>query len=147
LAQKKDDYCKSGTNLKSNLSFVNFSEQEILTRASKLGVSLGSNSVKISSSVSLIKNQEVDRGITYLKNNFKEVVSDEFQSLVLPRASTLSEDLLEEEEEGLAVSMVGNKTPGKRTTRVKSSRKKKSKDFGLSLRRSERIVKINKGLK
>jgi hypothetical protein len=45
--------------------------------------------------------------------------------LVLPRATTLSEDLHEEEEKGLVDSMGCNKLPGKRTIKVKGTRMKK----------------------
>jgi hypothetical protein len=50
-------------------SFLSLTDNEIMCKASKLGVSLGASDSQIASSIKNIKNIEVDRRISYLKNN------------------------------------------------------------------------------
>jgi hypothetical protein len=92
LAQKKNGHASAGThhNLKSKVSFLSLSNNQIVARASKLGVSLGVYVDQVASSVQKIKSIEIDHRITYLKNNLVNDVHLDTNSLVICRAVNLS---------------------------------------------------------
>ena len=100
LAQRRDFPTASGTPFKYNHSILNIPNEVIVSRAAKLGVSLGVSPSQVASSVNKIKNVEVERSITFLKKNLPDVEGDDPYSLVVRRASRLSEDLISDEEEG-----------------------------------------------
>jgi hypothetical protein len=65
LAERRFHAITPGT--RPNLSFSKFSDFEIESRATTLGVSLGSNASEINCSISALKQIEEDCRITYLK--------------------------------------------------------------------------------
>jgi hypothetical protein len=91
LAKRRIHAITPGT--RSNLSFSKFSDFEIETRATTLGVSLGSNASETKRSISALKQIEEDRRITYLKNNLNENLEEERDCSILCTANQLSSDL------------------------------------------------------
>jgi hypothetical protein len=69
LAQKKDDTYFSGTceKLKSRLSFLSLMDDEIMCKASKLGVSLGASDSQIASSIKTLNFLKLIVGSIILK--------------------------------------------------------------------------------
>jgi hypothetical protein len=57
-----------------------------------LGVSLGDSLDKVPTSVKVIKNLEIECKVTFLKNNLESLSMNDSQSLVVSRATNLSED-------------------------------------------------------
>ena len=86
-----------GTNLNARFSILSFPHKEIVDRASKLGVSLGTNDLSASVSASLIKQYEIERSATMLQHNLKDNYDDHPHSLILHKASCLTEDLEEDD--------------------------------------------------
>ena len=97
VAQKKNDSFGQGMTHPQPLSILSFSDSQIIHNASLLGVSLGSSSVDRIASAQLIKDTELQRTLTILKNN--EGVSENGGGvgpcLVASHASDLSEDLVD----------------------------------------------------
>jgi hypothetical protein len=83
---------------KSRLSFSALPNSEIGARANKLGISLGANESEINKSVSLLKQCEEDRRITYLQNNLNSCIDEDPDSNVLAMASSLCSDLALEDQ-------------------------------------------------
>jgi hypothetical protein len=141
LAQHKNDLPGSGIKQKSSLSFVSFSEKDIVAKATSLGVSLGSSTEQVSKSVSTIKNLELQRNVVFLKNNLGRDVDEEQHSLVLSRATNLCEDLDDEDDEFLGDTL----GPLSKNSVVPRARnKKKEMEVRVPVRRSARIFKIQK---
>jgi hypothetical protein len=125
---------------KSNLSFSKFSDSEIETRATRLGVSLGSNATETKRSISALKLLEEDRRITYLTNNLNESLGEEMDCGIICTANHLSSDLAIEDRDG----PVGDASDPILDLPIKMLRKrnkKKVSTVGVSVRRSTRINK------
>jgi hypothetical protein len=84
---------------RSNLFFSKFSDFEIETRATTLGVSLGLNASETKRSISALKQLEEDRRITYLKNNLNENLGEEMDCSIISTANQLSSDLASEDRD------------------------------------------------
>jgi hypothetical protein len=141
LAQHKNDLPGSGNKQKSLLSFVSYSKKDIVAKATSLGVSLGSSTEQVSKSVSTIKNLELQRNVVFLKNNLGQDVDEEQHSLVLSRATNLCEDLDDEEDEFLGDTL----GPLSKNLAIPRARnKKKELEVRVPVRRSARIIKIQK---
>jgi hypothetical protein len=129
---------------RSNLSFSKFSDFEIETRATTLGVSLGSNDLETKRSISALKQIEEDRRITYLKNYLNENLEEERECSILCTANQLSSDLAIEDRD----EPVGDSSDPILHMPIKMFRKRNKRNastLGVSVRRSTRISK--KGLK
>ena len=72
-------------------------------------------------SVTVLKEVEDTRRVTFLKNNMPPTVDDDQHSLVVRRATNLSEDLVDEIEEGL-VDQLDKLNQHKTNTRAKCTR-------------------------
>jgi hypothetical protein len=91
LAERRIHAITPGT--KSNLSFSKFSDIDIETRATTLGVSLGTNASEIKHSITSLKQLEEDRRITYLKNNLNNNLGEETDCSIMCTANQLCSDL------------------------------------------------------
>ena len=140
MAQRRNDLRTSGKSVNRKLSFLELPTDEIVRRASKLGVSLGKSPVEVSNAVFGIKQVEESRALTILKNSLNNLDENSEQSLVMRNAYNLSEDLGEEDDEPLLDQM------GLITEKVSAPcRRGKNKGTGLVVqRRSARIEKIRK---
>jgi hypothetical protein len=138
LAERRMHAVTPGT--KSNLSFSKFSDSEIETRATSLGVSLGSDASETKRSICALKMLEEDRRITYLTNNLNENLGKETDCGIICTANRLSSDLAIEDRD----EPVGDCSdpildlPIKMLTK---KNKKKVSTVGVSVRRSTRIIK------
>jgi hypothetical protein len=92
LDQRKDESVGILHKSKSKLSFVSFSDNKIVEKVGRLGVSLGDSLDKVPTSVKVIKNLEIECKVTFLKNNLESLSTNDSQSLVMSRATNLSED-------------------------------------------------------
>jgi hypothetical protein len=142
LAERRFHAITPGT--RPNLSFSKFSDFEIESRATTLGVSLGSNASETKCSISALKQIEEDRRITYLKNNLNENLEEERECSILCTANQLSSDLVIEDRD----EPVGDSSDPILDIPIKMFRKRNKRNastLGVSVRRSTRINK--KGLK
>jgi hypothetical protein len=142
LAERRTHAITPGT--RSNLSFSKFSDFDIETRATTLGVSLGSNASETKRSISALKQLEEDRRITYLKNNLNENSGEERECSIICTANQLSSDLAIEDRD----EPVGDSSDPILDMPIKMLRKTNKRNastLGVSVRRSTRINK--KGLK
>ena len=101
MAVRRDSMERTGTSPNPRCSFVSFSKELIVSRASKLGISLGTSPSQIENSVENLKVLEESRNLTFLQNNLPPLAEGESHSLVMRKASNLCEDLDNEEAEGL----------------------------------------------
>jgi hypothetical protein len=125
---------------KSNLSFSKFSDSEIETRATTLGVSLGSTASETKRSIGALKLLEEDRRITYLTNNLNENLGEETDCDIICTANHLSSDMAIEERDG----PMGDSSDPSLDMPIKMLRKRNKKKVptvGVSVRRSTRINK------
>ena len=127
-------------NTKSMHSILAFSDKQIADRASKLGVSLWENDKEIFNSAMLIKKSLIERSICILDNKFKNNEDVQPFSLILNRASALTEDLVDEENDR---RMEDQSDFPVLSDTVKRTRKRRVY-FGTSKRRSARIKIQNK---
>ena len=74
-----------------------FSDDQIVDRAAKLGVSLGTSQLEKIKAVKNLKDSEFNRSLVSLKKNVGLADADEPQNLILNRAASLSEDLEDDE--------------------------------------------------
>jgi hypothetical protein len=136
IAQRRDDLQEQGTSLPRNLSLLAFSDEDIVEKASSLGVSMGSSKKSGISAAKLIKENELQRALTIL-NKSDTVVDKEFvdsSNLLVSKASNLCEDLVDEEN-----SMIDDQVEHLiHDTKKNQSRRKKSYDRS-KVRRSTRI--------
>ena len=124
-----------GTNLNARFSILSFSDKEIVDKASKLGVSLGSDVLTASNSVSLIKKSEKERSVFLLQHNLKNNYDEHPHSLILNKASCLTEDL---EEDDVSRNLEDMTDFSVQSEKVKRTRKKRVYS-GSNKRRSTRI--------
>jgi hypothetical protein len=99
IAQRRDDIQMPGTRAPNALSILAFSDDQIVQKASTLGVSLGCSQKNRMAAASLIKETEVQRSLTILKKNDAVVDKGLFDSsnMLVSRASNLCEDLVDDE--------------------------------------------------
>jgi hypothetical protein len=140
LAQRRNEQLLTGTSNTSNPSIIHMSSDQIVSRANKLGISLGNSTEQVLKSVQKIKSLESDRHVTFLKNNLNSVDPSVSPSLVISRASSLSEDLVDDDTESimdhsdaLTLRLVDN---------IVGRRKRKDKEVKLAVRKSARILKL-----
>jgi hypothetical protein len=131
---------------KSNLSFSKFLDIDIETRATTLGVSLGTNASKIKQSITSLKQLEEDRRITYLKNNLNENLGEEMDCSIMCTANQLCSDL-EIEDRDAPVGDSADPTLDMPIKLLRRRNKKSVSTLGVSVRRSTRINNFKKGLK
>jgi hypothetical protein len=77
------------------ISILNFADNVIIQKASRLGVSLGDSPSLIDVSVKIIKETENERHLTMLKSKVSS--NDDPQNLFVSKVSGLCEDLAEED--------------------------------------------------
>jgi hypothetical protein len=99
IAQRRDDLQGQGNNLNTAFSILSVSENEIIDRASILGVSLGESPTQVSKSVGLIKEVEINRALTILKKNVQATDCEDVRphALIVSRASNHCENLSDDE--------------------------------------------------
>jgi flagellar biosynthesis regulator FlaF len=98
-AQANADDTQSMQTNKSS-SFLSFSPDHIIRRANSLGVSLGSTRSEAIASAKIILDNELNRSITMLRTSEENGSrkEDAPQCLIVNRASSLCEDLADEED-------------------------------------------------
>jgi hypothetical protein len=115
-AQTRDDILYSGTKIPSRFTIASIPNHEVVSRASKLGISLGLSPSNISASVNIIKDLDLQRTLVILKQ--KEYTaskeSNDSTSFVMNDVSRLSNDLVDEEQDTLK----DHKDPPSKPTRV-----------------------------
>jgi hypothetical protein len=129
-----------GTALASKLSISYISDDVIISRAQKLGVSLGTSANEVATSIKDLKDVEKQRELTILERN-KNISEDDPHNLFVSKVSGLCEDLTEEDGFGL------DDHTDQICPEVKSSRgckKKAVKVETTKVRRSARIRKNQK---
>jgi hypothetical protein len=133
LAQRRNENFAQGTSQPHSL--LNFTDEQIIHNAAVLGISMGSSVTEQFSAAHKIKDNELQRTITILKNN-ESVTGEKVPCLVVSHASDLvadlddDEHLLNDNDNLLCTSPVVNKT--------RRNKKKKSYDKN-KVRRSNRI--------
>ena len=138
LAQRRD--LTEGTNLNPLCTILSFSDDQIIARAAKLGVTLGTSQFEKIKSAKAIKDNELDRTVHLLQKNIGSTGLEDPQNLILNRAASLSEDLVEDE---FARDLEDQLDPIVPFERTKKSRPRKY--YSTSTRRqSVRINKQNK---
>jgi hypothetical protein len=123
---------------KSKLSFSALSNSEIGARANKLGISLGANESEITISISLLKQSEEDRRITYLQNNLNSCIDENSDSNILATANSLCSDLALEDQ----IEPIDNLSDPSLFMPIKCLKKQKKKPdtkLGVAVRRITRI--------
>lgn len=103
LLQRRDS--TPGKNLNPNFSLLSIPDERIIDHATRLGVSLGATTQTSKNSVKLIKESEAKRQLHILEKNISASLNDNGNptSLVLDRASCLSEDMDDDELLGAEV--------------------------------------------
>ena len=81
---------RSGTSSYSKLSICSFSASDILSKADRLGISLGATDEQKNLSILGLLHTENSRSLSFLKNNMNIATEDQSNNLVLKRASNLS---------------------------------------------------------
>ena len=98
LFQRRRTPTPAGTKSQSKLSFFSLPDHNIVGRAERLGDVVGNTLEQKLASVSTVKEIEKSRSITYLKNNMHPMEEGDENSLVVRRATNLSEDLIDDDE-------------------------------------------------
>jgi hypothetical protein len=139
ILHDRESCTERGTSFMSKFSFVSFPNDEVVARASRLGVSLGCSPSQVTSSVKKINDIDMLRTLVMLKKNEDKVKkgSGEPSNLVLQKAKDLSFDLEEEEQQGSEGQKDLNPLHGKQ----KRSYKKKVTEVSLARRCSARLKK------
>lgn len=102
LALARDVDFGSGNSRAHHFSIASIPNEVVIDRADKLGVSLGLSPTEISTSISHIKDVDLQRTLTILQK-LDDVENHHLStdsSLVLHKATYLSTDLVEEEHKG-----------------------------------------------
>jgi hypothetical protein len=135
IAQRRDEFLAQGKGLTPKFSILNLSDSEILARAEKLGVSLGSDENSNMASVKQIKEIELNRTLTMLEkiNTVVEQENDPHNMLV-SKMSELCEDIMPDEVSSDVVH------PVVRGIESKQTQKRTRKNYnGTAVRRSTRV--------
>jgi hypothetical protein len=139
LSAAKNTGSFTGKSENSKFFLSSISNDDVLDRADKLGVSLGESPRTTLDTINLIKNADTARTMIMLTKNLEEKLGrpDDSNSEVLNHASLLSSDLGENEGEGsddiLGLTLAEIK--------LKSLLKKKKKKKKVQVRRSKRLNK------
>jgi hypothetical protein len=136
LAQAKNACPFSGTSTHSKFSLVSLSNDTFISRAAKLGVSLGDSPSKVSKTIRSIKDNDCKRTIILLTKNLegKSLGADQQQASIIDQATDMSLDLI---EEGFQVSEETNDISG--SSKLKKVYKRKHKVVPKVVRRSVRL--------
>lgn len=99
IAQSKDASSCVGKSLSPKFSITNMSDDEIMHKAERLGISLGKSEGEVVKSIKGIKLLEEDRILTILQKNIDEYINkeDDPTTLVMSKVSTLCNDLAEDD--------------------------------------------------
>jgi hypothetical protein len=99
LAQRRDNMMAQGTNLNNKFSILSFSNDEIINRASRIGVFLGETDVARRASAQIIKDNEMHRSLVILKKKEQNNIGEDGgpHNLLVSRVSNLCDDLVDEE--------------------------------------------------
>jgi hypothetical protein len=133
IAKKRGETPVIGKSPSKLTSIISFADDHIVQSAVSLGVSLGNSHLECIKSVRLIKDVELQRTLTMLKNSdYVEGSRDTAACLAVTRASVLCDDLEEDEhlDDDSHVPVV--------ITKEKKIRKKKIYDNN-NVRRSKRV--------
>jgi hypothetical protein len=124
----------SGMSQSPKYSILSISDDEILDKATRLGVSLGSSIQVAKNSIQCLKDKESERLLTILQK--KSTSMDEGpSSLVVTRVSNLCEDLIDDEDNTLGSEEVLDS----HITEVKEQKKRQRKIYDMTkVRRSTR---------
>ena len=100
-AAERDSFL-SGTHSATKFSIASIPKDVVVARASKLGVSLGSNSREVDDSISRLNDVDLDRTLVMLKRNEEKqkIMLETEGCSILNKALELSTDLEEEEQSG-----------------------------------------------
>ena len=141
LRAKEKDFDYSGTDLIHEFTIASLSNDEVVARATKLGVSLGKSPSQIENSVDLLKDVDLNRTLIMLKKKdaLLSTIDNDAESLVLNQAISLAGDLLDEE----AIAAADHKDPPVKVKDARFSRVRKKKVVGdvSTVRRSARLKK------
>jgi hypothetical protein len=131
LAARRTPSSTQGTNFIKKLNFVDLPDSEIEHRASILGISLGQSLDQVLSSIKSLKKLEVQRNLIFLNKSTN--LGEDSSSLVLSKASNLSEDLVDADNDDHEDLMHVPLIKWRNKNKIKSSR---------LIRRSSRIKKL-----
>jgi hypothetical protein len=136
LAQRRDELLSQGTAPSTKYLVLKFSNDDILSRASGMGVSLGVSLDSKLKSVKIIKDTELQRSLPILKKAESSVEPNDLDShnLVVSKFSNLCDDLVDEEN----CSIMGDVGTTVSTFPPARSRTRKVYDKS-SVRRSKRL--------
>jgi hypothetical protein len=137
LTERRQSSATPGISCVKKLSFADLPDDDVASRADRLGICLGDSSVTIKKSIHCIKELEKSRNLVFLN---KSIHADEYDSssLFLSRASNLSEDLIDDVDK----EMPDHEGPSNLFKQI--NQKKISRPINkLTVRRSARINKLN----
>jgi hypothetical protein len=127
----------STTASSSSFSIASIPDDVVISRASTLGVSLGSTEAHVRSSIHHIKDLDLQRTLVMLQRNEDRVKKGDVNNsnLVLEQAIELSADLKEDEQLGLQ----GQKGLTSIVEKQKRTYKKKISEVSVATRTSARL--------
>jgi hypothetical protein len=101
LSQRFDPISSGNDNHKASLTSL--SDEDILAKASRLGISLGKNKHEVLKAVQSIKEVDVNQSLVILKKNVNTQLNKEegHDSLLISKFSSLTGDLTIEEEQDI----------------------------------------------
>jgi hypothetical protein len=136
IAKHRNQALDSGKSNLSKYSIASFPNELIVTRAAKLGVSLGGTPTQVLNAVNNLKGVDLQRTLVMLKRNEEKIKNsvDEVSTAVLQDAIDLSVDLEEEEQQG----SFGHEDQVLPVIKKKRVVKKKQTEY-TSVRRSKRL--------
>ena len=96
MAKIRDTEASTGLSLNTNIFVLHFSENDIMHRADKLGISLGDNNREVVTSINELLDLETDRAMVMLKNlaAVKPKQESEINELGMCELEGLCEDLV-----------------------------------------------------
>jgi hypothetical protein len=138
-ASARDPSHYSGTKISPHFTIASFSDEVILSRANKVGVSLGNSNGQISESIKLLKETDVARTLFMLKRKEENLSEkEEFHiTNLIDEADKLCDDLAEENDfltEDHKETLIFPKKPVK-------INKRKPKEVKVATRHSARLRK------
>jgi hypothetical protein len=136
ITQQRNNVYSPGIASPQKFSFTSFSHDEIVSRALRIGVSLGKNLDEELDSVRNLKSIEEERNIRILQKNIDETLREDDgpSNLLVSDIASLCEDLIEDEGEDLSSIAVEQSCP---TAHHKKTRQRKVYDLSR-VRRSSR---------
>jgi hydrogenase maturation factor HypE len=136
LTQARKEGSLTGTQSFSKFSLNSLSNDTVINRAARLGVSLGVSPEQISNSINIIKEKDNMRTVVMLAKNLKEKSAEEDQHSILNQATNLSVDLVGEEQLGSEEHSAFFVKP-----KITKVYKRKQKVVPIAVRRSARLSK------